>query len=377
MALIEKILKAFREIPIEVRRFSAGLYPDFVSAPDPEPLGQQVPVFMFHTVESASFEAQLVFLRRNGYRTLTLDRFMGFLAGRHRLEGPSVLLTFDDGHKSWHDVAWPLLRKYGYHGLGFLVADAIRPAPEADGPWLSWPEVLEIERSGAMTFESHTLRHDHVFVGAECVDFFHPAYHRNPLELDAPWVDRNGRYTNRLALGTPIYRFASRYAGYPRMLDDPALRRSCVDWVARRGGVSFFASRSWRRSLEIFFRTMSARGPAHRYETPSETRRAMRNDLFRARELMSEKLGRPIRHLCFPWGAGSELAVQSSREAGYAGSFWIVHPNRNINRPGDSAFHIPRIKDDYLFRLPGCGRRSPGSILMKKLRRRAKAVHIY
>ncbi len=376
MALFEKILKAFREIPIEVRRFSAGLYPDFVSAPDPEPLGQQVPVFMFHTVKSASFEAQLVFLQRNGYRTLTLDRFMGFLAGRHRLEGPSVLLTFDDGHKSWYDVAWPLLRKYGCHGVGFLVASSIRPIPEA-GHWLSWPEVLEMERSGSMTFESHTLRHDHVFVGPERVDFFHPTYHRNPLELEAPWVDRDGRYTNRLALGTPIYRVASRYAGYPKMLDDAALRRACVEWVARRGGASFFSSPGWRRSLGAFFRMMSAAGPTHHYETPLELRERIRNDLVLGRELMSRKLGRPIRHLCFPWGVGSELAVQLSRETGYVGNFWVVHARRNTNRSGDSAFYIPRIKDDYLFRLPGNGRQPLWSILLNKLRRRAKAVHIY
>lgn len=375
MALIEKTVKAVREIPIEIRRFLKGFYPDFVFRS--KPLGRQVPVFMFHTVAPASFEAQLVFLRRNGYRTLTLDRFMGFLEGRHRLDGPSVLLTFDDGHKSWYDVAWPLLRKYECNGVGFLVAGAIRPAPEAAGHWLSWPEVLEMERSGAMTFESHTLRHDHVFVGPERVDFFHPACQRNPLELDAPWVDWNGRYTNRLAWGTPIYRFASRYAGYPRMLDDAALRQSCADWVARRGGASFFDSRCWRRSLGNFFRKMSAHVPAHRCETPSETRRAVRNDLVLARELMAEKLGRPVRHLCFPWGAGSELAVQSSREAGYVGNFWIAHPNRNTNRPGDSAFYIPRIKDDYLFRLPGRGQLSLGSILMRKLHRRAKAVHIY
>lgn len=376
MALVEKIVRAIREVPIEIRRFAKGEYPDFIRLPDRAELGQQVPVFMFHTVEPESFEAQLVYLQQNRYRTLTTAQFFSFLAGEHRLDESSVLLTFDDGHKSWFEVAWPLLKKYGFHGVGFLVASRIRPEPES-GPWLSWPEIVAMEASGAMSFESHTMRHDRIFVGPEVVDFVGPGSNKDPLGLDMPWLDRDGHYTNELPLGTPIYSFASRFAGSPRMLDDVRLRRACARRVEQTGGASFFSETGWRRSLAAYHQTMSSAGVSHRYETSTEMRRAIRDDLIQARETMMEKLGRPVRYLCYPWGVGSRLAVELSREAGYSGNFWVVHPSRNTNRAGDSAFFIPRIKDDYIFRLPGKGRKSIGAIAIRKVRRRVKTVHIY
>ena len=121
MRVNRKIAKALKELPIEAGRFAHGRYPRFVGSPSNVPLGQEVPVFMFHSVEHDAFAAQLAYLQRNGYRTLTLDAFMAFLHGTLPLDGPSVLLTFDDGHKSWFEVAYPLLRAHGFCAVGFLV----------------------------------------------------------------------------------------------------------------------------------------------------------------------------------------------------------------------------------------------------------------
>lgn len=376
MSLIEKITKAIREVPIELRRLGRGHYPNFVRQADPPSLGSQVPVFMFHTVEPTLFEAQVAFLRQNQYCTLTLAQFMDFLKGRYRLDGPSVLLTFDDGHKSWFEVAWPKLRKLGLHGVGFLVAGRIQDRP-VDGPWLSWPEIRMMEASGTMTFESHTMRHDQVFTGAKRVDFVHPGFYPNPLGLDMPWIDRDGRYTNHLSLGTPIYLHASRLAGFPRMFDDIRLRRECISWVDKKGGADFFSEPAWRQQLKAHFVKVSNGSPNHQYETSAQMRRSIQDDMVEAREFMTEKLGRPVRHLCYPWGVGSDLAVELSREAGYDSNFWVVHPSRNSNRPGDDCFFIPRLKDDYIFRLPGKGRRSFGAIAIYKAQRRARKVNIY
>jgi peptidoglycan/xylan/chitin deacetylase (PgdA/CDA1 family) len=376
MDFVKIIFKALREVPIEFRRFAQGEYPDFIRSRDRVVLGQQVPVFMFHTVEPKPFEKQLDYLRRNRFRTLSLEQFLSFLSGEYRLDRPSVLLTFDDGHKSWFEVGSPLLKKYGFQGVGFLVAGRIRPKPEP-GPWLSWPEVLSMERTGAMSFESHSMRHDRVFVGPQVVDFVHPGLHEDPLRLDMPWVDMDGRYTNQLPLGTPIYSFASRFEGLPRMWDDSGLRQACAGWVERRGGPSFFARKNWRAPLMDYYRSISNAGVTPKFETGEEMRGAIRDDLIQTRETMEEKLGRPVRHFCYPWGAGSRLTVRLSREVGYSGNFWIAHSGRNTNRLGDSPFYIPRVKDDYIFRLPGKGRKSMGAIAAWKATRRLKKMHIY
>jgi peptidoglycan/xylan/chitin deacetylase (PgdA/CDA1 family) len=371
-----QLVRAFKELPIEAMRLLGGRYPDFVLSSPARPRVENVPVFMFHTVVREPFTAQLAHLKRNNYQTLTLAEFMTHLRGELRLTRPAVLLTFDDGHRSWFEVAWPLLRDFGFHGVGFLVPTAVRQTVQDDNVWLSWAQVRQMEASGVMTFESHSARHSRIFTAPQLVDFVHPHYQTNPLGLDTPWISEAGKETNALHLGTPIYRHASRFADRLRYFDDPEVRSGCVQWVAAQGGERFFQGADWRKQLTGYFRT-AARSGAGRYETAAQQRQAMLDDLRQARLLLEAQLQRPVRHLCYPWGVGCPLAVALSRQAGYQSNFWVATTVRHSNRAGDSPYHIPRLKDDYLLRLPGEGRQPLTSIFRAKLRRRAVQRNIY
>ncbi len=376
--LCGKIGRGVSEAPLELARLARGGYPSFVWSSNRDPLGQDVPVFMFHDVSLPRFESQLAYLKANDYKTLTMFDFMAFLKGDFRVQGPSVLLTFDDGHKSWHQTAFPLLQKYGFHAVGFLVSSFIRETPEPNSPWLSWPEVREIAESGFMSFESHTSFHDRVFIGRSVVDFFRPGLFLNTLGLDVPWVHTDEGYTNRLPLGAPIHAYAPRLAGMPRFCDDPAIRTSCARFVERHGAESFFKQSGWRRKLMEIWRSESGGrdcGSA-RFETPEEQRAEILNDLAQSRSVINERLQRETRHLCYPWGIGDELAVDVSREVGYESNCRVAGP-RSGNIPGDSPWEVPRIKDDYIFRLPGKGRMSLAEIVLYKLHRRAEKENIY
>jgi hypothetical protein len=371
-----RLSRAIRELPIEAARLLNGRYPHFLLGGKTPPDVGNVPVFMFHTVERKSFSAQLAHLARNNYLTLTLAEFMAHLHGDLRLHRPAVLLTFDDGHRSWYEIAWPLLRDHGFHGVGFLVPTSVRQEAQPEDVWLSWAQVRQMEQSGVMTFESHSARHSQIFTAPQLVDFVHPGYWSNPLGLDAPWIIEGGRETNALPLGAPIYRHASRFSEAPRYLDDPVLRSGCVRWVAARGGEAFFHNDGWRQQLTGYFRK-GAKGGAGRFESARQQRQAMLDDLRQARLLMEAQLQRPVRHLCYPWGVGCALSVALSRQAGYRSNFWVATAARNGNRSGDSPFHIPRLKDDYLLRLPGEGRQPLARIFLAKLRRRMKQQSIY
>ncbi len=376
--LVGKIMKGIREAPLEAARFARGEYPSFVSSPKPAPLGQEVPVFMFHDVSERLFESQLAYLRANDYRTLTMAEFAAFLKGDFAVQGPSVLLTFDDGHKSWHGTAFPLLKKYGFSAVGFLVSSFIRELSAANVPWMSWLEAREIADSGVMSFESHTAFHDRVFTGAEPADFYRPGLFSNPLGLDEPWIGTGDGYTNRLPPGAPIHRYAPRLAGLPRFFDSPEARSACIGHVKAHGGESFFQRRGWRNELMKIWNMESGKqvAGAERFETALEQREAVAEGLRLARATIEDRLQREARYLCYPWGAGSAMADELSRESGYRGSF-AVAGGRNSNAPGDAPWDVPRLKDDYIFRLPGKGRWSLAAITLHKLRRRADKTHIY
>src|SRR5438105_15852573 len=93
---------------------------------------QTLPVLMYHhvspqpglvTVDPQTFCAQLSWLTRHDYHSVTSDDLAAFFAGR-RLPEKSVLITFDDGYLDNSVYAYPLLREFGLHPLLFLITGA-------------------------------------------------------------------------------------------------------------------------------------------------------------------------------------------------------------------------------------------------------------
>ncbi len=375
----KKITKSFQEIPIEIQRFYKKKYPDFVTKNNIKILGGQVPVFMFHSVDHFTFKAQLEFLKTNGYQTLDLKTFMAFLQGEIELKEPAVLLTFDDGEKSWYEIAYPLLKQYEFHAVGFVVPYYIKDKPEvANGKgWLSWPELLEMEQSGIFEFESHSFYHAQIFIEPKLVDFFNPNYSTNSWRLDIPWIEDNGTYTNQLKWGTPIYSSAPRLAAFPRYIDNEEIRNTCISWVEYQGSKDFFNRDNWRKELNKIYQSVCEKASFVKYESQEQTENKILEDLVNAKNVLSKRLNKPIKHLCYPWGISSNLGVSLSKKAGYSSNFWVSIEQRNTNQKRDDPYYIPRIKDDYLFRLPGKGRKYLWKIFHEKLIRRAAKFDIY
>jgi peptidoglycan/xylan/chitin deacetylase (PgdA/CDA1 family) len=136
-----------------------GALPQFVTARRPrEPL-PGVPVFCFHLVEPETFAADLEFLSRNGYHTIGCTELIEYLADERDLPPRSVMLTFDDGPRNFHDVAFPLLRHYAARATAFI-APGLHREEESDAALdarpMSWQEVRAIHAAGCVEFQSHT-----------------------------------------------------------------------------------------------------------------------------------------------------------------------------------------------------------------------------
>lgn len=154
---------------------------------------QTVPVLMYHhvspvegmiNVSPGNFEHQLKWLQSHGYRSITCDEFAGHLEGRP-VPARSVLLTFDDGYLDNWVYAYPLMKRYGFHGVIFLVTSWIGDGPlrpllganelpetpshrecedrieqgRADEVMLRWSEIAAMRGDGVFEFHSHTHTH--------------------------------------------------------------------------------------------------------------------------------------------------------------------------------------------------------------------------
>lgn len=71
------------------------------------------------------FEKQIKYLYDNGYKTLRLQDVVDYYYNNKALPDKSVVLTFDDMYKSIYKYAYPILKKYNFKAVGFVVLDWI------------------------------------------------------------------------------------------------------------------------------------------------------------------------------------------------------------------------------------------------------------
>lgn len=154
---------------------------------------ETVPVLMYHHVSPSAgmittspdnFERQLIWLARHRYRSLSSAEFARHLRGQ-KAPARSVLITFDDGYLDNWVYAYPLLKKYGYTALVFLVTSWVNDGPVrhylgqdglpatpahaecerrieqgcSDEVILRWSEIQAMHEAGVFEFHSHTHTH--------------------------------------------------------------------------------------------------------------------------------------------------------------------------------------------------------------------------
>jgi peptidoglycan/xylan/chitin deacetylase (PgdA/CDA1 family) len=139
--------------------------------PDGIPRQIRVPILMYHHIDNPppnagairrdlsvtprDFEAQLRYLKQEGYESITLNDLILYLTVGKPLPPKPIVFTFDDGYTDAYTHAYPLLRQFGFVGTFFLISGPI----DFNNPeHLSWAEIEEMHAAG-MKFEPHSYDH--------------------------------------------------------------------------------------------------------------------------------------------------------------------------------------------------------------------------
>lgn len=67
------------------------------------------------------FEKQLQYLQEEGYKAITSEQLYKWLNNEIELEEKSVLITIDDGNISTYHLALPLIEKYNFNAISFVI----------------------------------------------------------------------------------------------------------------------------------------------------------------------------------------------------------------------------------------------------------------
>ena len=131
------------------------------------PVNVSVPVLMYHEIvnepltagssykmtpsyylAASAFESQMKALAEQGYTSIVFDD-----VEKLGPNGKYVIITFDDGLIGNATYAFPILKKYGFKAVFFVVAGSI------DSPrYMSWADLRELADNN-MAVQSHTMTH--------------------------------------------------------------------------------------------------------------------------------------------------------------------------------------------------------------------------
>jgi len=125
---------------------------------------QTIPILTYHRfaedcnsplcMPAKTFELQVRYLKENGYHVITAQELYSFLGYRQGLPRKSVLITMDDGYRSVYNIAYPILKKYGYTATLFIYTDFVGVSKMA----ITWGQLKEMKTNG-FTVGSHTIYH--------------------------------------------------------------------------------------------------------------------------------------------------------------------------------------------------------------------------
>ena len=214
----------------------------------------RIPILMYHSIsdldESARrpyyriatnariFQAQLQFLRADGYQSIGLQEAVNVMEGA--VPGPEkpVVLTFDDGYQDFHTAAFPILTRFGYSATVFLPTAYIGDTPRAFNglECLTWSQARELQAAG-VEFGSHTVSHPQL----------------RTLRADGIRDElRGSKQTIEEKLGRPVRSFSCPYAFPETDRQFKQTLRATLEEAGYQNGVSTILGSAGRRSDRFF-----------------------------------------------------------------------------------------------------------------------------
>ena len=348
-----------------------------------------------------TFEAKVALLVDKGFTGVFWQDLYEHMAGRRRLPDNSILLTFDDGYLDNWVYVYPILKKYGVKGTIFVNPDFVHPAgevrPNLDDVvadrcsrdeltvpgFLSWAEMREMEKSGLIDIQSHSISHTWYFSGPKIIDFHRP----HPI-TPHPWLFWNARPDRK-----PIYLTEDQQGfvpwGHPILEHQKSLvvRRffpeersitNIVAYVSDQGGRAFFQGSNWKGKLaaDLDLAAGVSQLPG-RYETVEEQRARIVSELRSSKERIERNLKKTVDFICWPGGGNDKFVQQAALSVGYK-SWTLSSRDQTLKRNvfGSDPVSIKRMGTSNTIAARGrpCGIGGPYFQLFRVLKHQGSAL---
>jgi len=123
-----------------------------------------VPILLYHRIDTSptesqyyvspdEFEEQMKLLHDWGYTTITTELLVQAINEGASLPRRPIILTFDDGHLNNYSIAYPIMKKYGFSGILYIVGEYMGVSN-----YMNADEIREMAQDG-WEVGSHSMNH--------------------------------------------------------------------------------------------------------------------------------------------------------------------------------------------------------------------------
>jgi peptidoglycan/xylan/chitin deacetylase (PgdA/CDA1 family) len=109
-------------------------------------------------ITPAAFEAQMKELKDKGITVISMQDLLAWKRGEKNIPPRCAVVSFDDGWKSQYEVAWPIMKKFGYPVTLFIYTEGVRGGSLGGGEAITWEQLADMRDNG-VDIEAHTATH--------------------------------------------------------------------------------------------------------------------------------------------------------------------------------------------------------------------------
>jgi len=134
-----------------------------------------IPILMYHRLGAPDrknrfrsqytppkmFARQMKYLFKHGYQTVSVRDLINYAEQQIPAKDKKICITFDDGYESFYTYGFPVLQKYNFTAIVFLVAGYINKTclwDKGSEPMLKTEQIKEMAEA-SIDFGSHSLSH--------------------------------------------------------------------------------------------------------------------------------------------------------------------------------------------------------------------------
>lgn len=133
----------------------------------------KLPIIMYHhisknnarlndfTISPEQFEKDMIYLKEKGYETISVKQLLDYIENNSPLPEKPIMITFDDGHESFYEYIYPILKQYDLKAVLSVVGSFTDTFTENEDhninySYLTWKQINELSDSGYVEIGNHT-----------------------------------------------------------------------------------------------------------------------------------------------------------------------------------------------------------------------------